>query len=136
MTGPRGKTEYGAIWDKYCLQASFGASVGFFYFLKWILWKTSDSACSQGYQIEGSTKGPRKGVMTMEHKLKVSVSKKPQTGGIVTCRTVSIRERFMRCLFGDKRRVTVLIPGDSVGEIAICETMKGEDADDQNRTDP
>lgn len=68
----------------------------------------------------------------MEHKLKVSVSKDSQTGGIVTCRTVSIRERIMRCLFGDKRRVTVLIPGDSVGEIAICETMKGENADDQN----
>lgn len=68
----------------------------------------------------------------MEHKLKVSVSKEPQTAGIVTCRNISIRERFMRSLFGDKRRVTVLIPGDSVGEIAICETEKGESADEQN----
>ncbi len=31
----------------------------------------------------------------------------------------------MKILFGDKRNVTVLIPGDSVGEIAICETKEG-----------
>ena len=61
----------------------------------------------------------------MKHSLKISVSKEPQTGGIVSCRNVTVRERFMKLLFGDKRRVTVLIPGDSVGEIAICETEKG-----------
>lgn len=67
----------------------------------------------------------------MKHKLKISVSKEPQTGGIVTCRNVTIRERLLRILFGYKRRVTVLIPGDSVGEIAICETEKGGDANGQ-----
>ena len=67
----------------------------------------------------------------MKHKLKISVSKEPQTGGIVTCRNVTIRERLLRILFGDKRRVTVLIPGDSVGEIAICEIEKGGDANGQ-----
>ena len=67
----------------------------------------------------------------MKHKLKISVSKQPQTGGIVTCRNLTIRERLLRLLFGDKRRVTVLIPGDSVGEIAICETEKGGDANGQ-----
>ena len=67
----------------------------------------------------------------MKHKLKISVSKTPQTGGIVTCKNVTIRERLLRILFGDKRRVTVLIPGDSVGEIAICETEKGADANGQ-----
>lgn len=69
----------------------------------------------------------------MKHKLKISVSKEPQTGGIVTCRNVTIRERLLRILFGDKRRVTVLIPGDSVGEIAICETEKGGDANGQGK---
>ena len=57
----------------------------------------------------------------MKHSLKISVSKQPQTGGIVSCRNVTVRERFMKLLFGDKRRITVLIPGDSVGEISICE---------------
>lgn len=65
----------------------------------------------------------------MKHSLKISVSKEPQTGGIVSCRNVTIRERFMKFLFGDKRRVTVLIPGDSVGEIAICENTEKGGAD-------
>ncbi len=70
----------------------------------------------------------------MKHKLKISVSKEPQTGGIVTCRNLTIRERLLRLLFGDKRRVTVLIPGDSVGEIAICETKKGGDTNGQGES--
>jgi len=60
----------------------------------------------------------------MRHSLKISVSKEPQTAGIVTCRNVTIRERLLKFLLGDKQRVTVLIPGDSVGEIAICEEAK------------
>ena len=68
----------------------------------------------------------------MKHKLKISVSKQPQTGGIVTCRNLTVRERLLRFLLGDKRRVTVLIPGDSVGEIAICETKEGGDGNGQN----
>ena len=61
----------------------------------------------------------------MKHNLKISVSKMPQTGGIVTCRNVTVRERILRFLLGDKQRVTILIPGDSVQELAICETRKG-----------
>lgn len=61
----------------------------------------------------------------MRHNLKISVSKSPQTGGVVTCRSVGIRERFLRFLFGSQQRVTILIPGDSVDEVAICESMKG-----------
>ena len=65
----------------------------------------------------------------MKHKVKISVSKDPQSGGILTCKNLTVRDRLLRFLFGDKRRVTVLIPGDSVGEIAICETEKGGEAD-------
>ena len=61
----------------------------------------------------------------MKHNLKISVLKEPQTGGIVTCRNVTIRERILRFLLGDKRLVTILIPGDSVEELSICETTKG-----------
>ena len=60
----------------------------------------------------------------MRHSLKISVSKNPQTAGIVTCRNITVRERLLKFLLGDKQRVTVLIPGDSVGEIAICEEVK------------
>lgn len=68
----------------------------------------------------------------MKHKLKISVSKEPQTGGIVTCHNVTVRERLLRFLLGDKRRVTVLIPGDSVGEISICEAQKGGNENEQD----
>lgn len=67
----------------------------------------------------------------MRHSLKISVSKDPQTAGIVTCRNITIRERLLKFLLGDKQRVTVLIPGDSVGEIAICEeTKEGGESDE------
>ncbi len=69
----------------------------------------------------------------MKHKLKISVSKEPQTGGIVTCRNVSIRERLLNLLFGSKQRVTVLIPGDSVDEVTICEDEKGGDEVEQDQ---
>ncbi len=69
----------------------------------------------------------------MKHNLRISVSKEPQTGGIVTCRNIAIRERLMRFLLGDKQRVTIVIPGDSVEELAICETTKGGKEDEQNQ---
>lgn len=69
----------------------------------------------------------------MNHKLKISVSKEPKTRGIIACRNVSVRESLLRFLFGEKRRVTVLIPGDSVGEIAICENEKGGNEDEQSK---
>ena len=67
----------------------------------------------------------------MKH-LKISVSKSPQTRGVVTCRNVNVRERFLRFLFGKKQKVTILIPGDSIGEIAICETKEGGDGNGQS----
>lgn len=67
----------------------------------------------------------------MKHKVKISVSESPHTGGNVTCRNVGIRERILRFLIGEKQRVTVLIPGDSIREIAICEAEKGEEVNGQ-----
>ena len=61
----------------------------------------------------------------MKHNLKIRVSKHSQSGGIVSCRNVTIRERFLRFLLGDKQRLTILVPGDSVQELAICEIKEG-----------
>lgn len=61
----------------------------------------------------------------MEHTLKISVSKEPSPGGIVNCRHVAVRERLLRFILGDKRRLTIIIPGDSVRELAINEVMEG-----------
>lgn len=60
----------------------------------------------------------------MKH-LKISVSKSPQTGGVVACRNVNVRERFLRFFFGRKQKVTILIPGDSISEVTICESEGG-----------
>ena len=60
----------------------------------------------------------------MKHTLQISVSKKPKNGGIVACRKVSVRERFLRFLFGNKTRLTVIVPGDTVEELEIKEIVK------------
>lgn len=64
----------------------------------------------------------------MKHNLHISVSKEPKTRGIAYCRNVGIRERLLRIFLGEKRRVVVLIPGESVGEIAISEVKEGGNA--------
>lgn len=61
----------------------------------------------------------------MKHSLRISVSKQPQTGGIVTCRNVTIRERFLRFLLGEKQKLTILVPGDTVQKLAICQVQEG-----------
>lgn len=61
----------------------------------------------------------------MQHSLKISVSKQPQVGGIVACKCVSIRERFLRFLFGSKHQLMIIAPGDSVQELAIHEISDG-----------
>ena len=52
----------------------------------------------------------------MKHALQISVSKKPVNSGIAAVRQVSVRERMLRFLFGDKAKLTVIVPGDSVEE--------------------
>jgi len=57
----------------------------------------------------------------VKHMLKISVSKEPRDGGIVGCRNVTVRERLLRLLLGEQRRLTVIIPGNSVKELSIVE---------------
>lgn len=72
----------------------------------------------------------------MKHNLRISVSKYPQSGGIVTCRNVNIRERFLRFLLGDMQKLTILVPGDTVQELSICETKEGGKSHEQNQVNP
>ena len=57
----------------------------------------------------------------MNHILQITVDNKNRNRGIVTCRSVSIREKLFRFIFGDKIKLTVIVPGDSVEEIGIKE---------------
>lgn len=61
----------------------------------------------------------------MKHSLKISVSEKPQENGMVSCRGITVRERFLRFLFGSKQKITILVPGDSIQELAIIKAKEG-----------
>lgn len=65
----------------------------------------------------------------LKHALNIRVSKKPVNGGIVACRNVSVREKLLRFLLGDETRLTVIVPGDTVEELAITE-LKQEAANE------
>lgn len=64
----------------------------------------------------------------MKHTLKISVSKKPRADSIINFRSVSVREKFLRLLFGMPCKITILVPGDSVEELSIHEFKAGHDA--------
>ena len=57
----------------------------------------------------------------MKHNLKICIARGPDSGGIVRCRTVSLRERVLRRLFGEVRRVMIIVPGDSVEALSVQE---------------
>lgn len=48
----------------------------------------------------------------MKHNLRISVSKKPKYGGIVSCRSISVRERLLRFMLGSPTKLTIVVPGD------------------------
>ena len=58
----------------------------------------------------------------MRHALKIMVSKERFNNGVFACRSVTVREKLLRFLLGSSVKLTVLVPGDSVDEVAICET--------------
>lgn len=61
----------------------------------------------------------------MKHNLKISVSKESQTGGIVRCRNVTMREKLLTWLLGKQERVMILIPSNTVECVSITEAPEG-----------
>lgn len=59
----------------------------------------------------------------MTHAMKIRVSKAKLNGGLMTCRTVTIRERLLRFFLGTPTRLTIIVPGDSVDEVGISEKI-------------
>ena len=74
-----------------------------------------------------TTNRPSERTKSMKHNLCISVSKKPEDGGIVRCQRRTIRERLLRYLLGEKRGVTVIVPGDTVECVSITELPDGGD---------
>ena len=62
----------------------------------------------------------------MKHTLNITVSKERQNSGIMTCRQLILRERLLRFLLGAPVKLTVIVPGDSVDEIAIKEVADSD----------
>ncbi len=57
----------------------------------------------------------------MKHAINIRVSKEKLNGGVLTCRSVTIRERLLRFLLGTPTKLTIIVPGDSVDEVGITE---------------
>ena len=57
----------------------------------------------------------------MKHAINIRVSKEKLNGGVLTCRSVTIRERLLRFLLGTPTKLTIIVPGDSVDEVGISE---------------
>lgn len=75
--------------------------------------------------MKGNKSRPSERTVTMKHNLKISVSHEPQTGGLVQCRNVSLREKLLTRLLGQKCRVMILIPGDSIAALTIDDVSEG-----------
>jgi hypothetical protein len=65
----------------------------------------------------------------MKHKLKINISDNDRDLGIVKCRNVTLRERFLQYLLGRKQRVTIIVPGNSVKSVDIREVSEVDDFD-------
>ena len=61
----------------------------------------------------------------MKHNLKICVSKESRNGGVVACRSISLRQRLLTHLLGPMDKVMIIVPGNSVQTVAITEVMEG-----------
>lgn len=68
----------------------------------------------------------------MKHSLHISVSEKPQKKGMVSYKSITLRERFLCFLFGNKQKITILVPGDEIEELAITEVKEGDKSYEQD----
>ena len=60
----------------------------------------------------------------MHHSLRLSIGRQPKDG-VVALRQITVRERILRFLLGKPKRVLVLVPGDTVRELAITDITEG-----------
>lgn len=60
-------------------------------------------------------------------KLQIGINDSEEKETILSCRAVSIRERVLRFLLGEKQRLMILVPGENVAEVTITEEGKNND---------
>jgi len=62
----------------------------------------------------------------MNHALNIKVSKERKDSGALAVCQLTVRERLLRFFLGSPVKLTVLVPGDSVSEIAIKEVTSSD----------
>lgn len=65
----------------------------------------------------------------MKHNLQISVSKQPQSDGIVACKQMTTKDKEFMKLLGETHGVMVILPGKTVQDITISE-VEAEGGDD------
>lgn len=63
----------------------------------------------------------------MKRNLKVQVTKGGITSGDVVIKTVDANDESVKKLFGDLRRVSIIIPGKTIDKVIITEEEEGEE---------
>lgn len=63
----------------------------------------------------------------MSQRLSICMSPTKGDGHIAAVRCVSVRERILRFLLGGKEKLTIIVPGDSIEELAIHEVKERSD---------
>lgn len=63
----------------------------------------------------------------MKHKMNINVSKEQESNGVLTCKKVKMKKGLFKKLFGDSKKVTIIIPGDSVSDVTISEIKEKGD---------
>lgn len=61
----------------------------------------------------------------MKHTLQIRVSKTPKDDGVAAVRYLPMREKLLRFFLGGKTNLAVIVPGNSVEELAIREISEG-----------
>ena len=79
----------------------------------------------RGLIVKAQNRPSERTERAMKHRLRISVSREPPSMTLVRCRKVTMREKFLRLLFGEKSRVTVLVTGDTVETVSIEEIAEG-----------
>lgn len=62
----------------------------------------------------------------MTHTIGIHVCKKHENTGVMTTRTVTVREKLLRFLLGNPIKLTVIVPGDSVKGVTINEVERSD----------
>ncbi len=71
----------------------------------------------------------------MKHNMKISISTEKRKARVVCCRNVSLREKLMRLLLGERQKLTIIVPGDSVECVEISEVRQVENCQGEGDAD-